>query len=123
MIRTRHWAAAITAVLLLSATSLLYYGQRSGTVANIYLDNNCIRSVNLSTAENETFTVESDWGFNTIRVENGRIHIIDADCPDQICITSGWLSETAIPIVCLPHKLVIRLENKSAVSKVDVVSK
>lgn len=124
MIRTRYWTAAIAVILILSTALLLYYRRNaSGTVANIYLDNSCIRSIDLRTAKNETFTVESEWGSNTICVENGGICIIDADCPDRVCIASGWLSEAAIPIVCLPHKLVIQLADESAMSAVDAVSK
>ncbi|MBR4895991.1 MAG: NusG domain II-containing protein, partial [Clostridia bacterium] len=53
-------------------------------------------------------------GENTVRVETGRIRIVSADCPDKICVDTGWISDSAAPIVCLPHRLVIRLEEGPA---------
>ena len=50
-------------------------------------------------------------GFNTIRVEPGRVCVIAADCQDATCVHMGWLSGGTVPIVCLPHRLVIRLEH------------
>ena len=49
-----------------------------------------------------------------IRAEPGRIAVVAADCPDRICVREGWLSDSASPIVCLPHRLVIRIEKNAA---------
>lgn len=97
-----------------------------GAVANIYLDGECIRSVDLSAVrEAETFTVTCEEGVNTILIEPGRICVSEADCPDRVCVVSGWLSDSAAPIVCLPHRLVIRLEaaEDSLDGPIDGVSK
>lgn len=77
----------IAAALLLSAAAAmaLYGLPAAGTVANIYLDGECIRSVDLSTVqEAEVFTVTCEKGVNTILIEPGRICVSDADCPDQV---------------------------------------
>ena len=34
----------------------------------------------------------------------------EADCPDQICVSRGLIQKSGQSIVCLPHRLVIRLE-------------
>ena len=57
-----------------------------------------------------TFTVEGPGGFtNTILVEPGRIRVSQANCPDQVCVEMGAISDGTVPIVCLPHKLVIEI--------------
>ena len=48
-------------------------------------------------------------GSNTILVEQGRIRVIEANCPDQVCVDQGWISNGTVPIVCLPHKLMIQI--------------
>ncbi len=128
MIRTRTWVLGIAAVLLLSAAAAIALRSRpaSGTVANLYLDGECIRSVDLSKVEEaEIFTVTCDEGVNSILIEPGRICVLTADCPDQVCVASGWLSDSAAPIICLPHRLVIRLEAAADGSgaQIDGVSK
>lgn len=117
MIKTRFWIAGITLTLLLSAGAALWLHNRSapGMTANIYQDGVCIRSIDLSQVTSaETYTVDSDLGTNVIRIEPGRICMLEADCPDQVCVHAGWLTDSAAPIVCLPHRLVIRLEQTAS---------
>ncbi|MEY8762249.1 MULTISPECIES: NusG domain II-containing protein [Clostridium] len=58
--------------------------------------------------------------FNIVEVENGRIRISEADCPDKICVKTGWISKPGQSIVCLPHKLIIKIEGKN--SQYDEIS-
>ena len=50
-------------------------------------------------------------GSNVILIEKGQISMIDADCPDELCIKQGAISDSARPIVCLPNNVVIKLTN------------
>ena len=129
MISTKKWIAIIGLILLLSAGAAMFLAFRTapGTVANVYQDGQCIYSVDLSAVEEPyTLPVTCDDGTNTIAIEPGRICIQEADCPDQVCVRDGWLTDSAAPIVCLPHKLVIRLEQTSAMeseNSIDAVAK
>lgn len=117
MIKTRFWIAGIILALLLSAGAALWLHNRPapGMTANIYQDGKCIHSIDLSkVTAAETYTVESALGTNVIRIEPGRICMLEADCPDQVCVHAGWLTDSAAPIVCLPHRLVIRLEQTAS---------
>ena len=62
------------------------------------------------TSPYELTVTDRDGGENVISVEPGRIRISDANCPDHVCVDTGWISDGVIPIVCLPHQLVIRIE-------------
>ena len=50
-------------------------------------------------------------GSNTILVEQGRIRVIEANCPDQVCVRQGAISGGYVPIACVPHGLVIDILN------------
>ncbi len=99
-------------VVLLIALALIFRHWDSGHMANIYQDGVLIQSIDLSRVEEPySFTVTDDQGHeNTIEVEPGRIRVSEANCPDQICVNTGWLDSGIEPIVCLPARLVIRLE-------------
>ena len=117
MIKTKTWVLLISVFLLLSVAAglILYLGPAPGTVANIYRDGVPVRSVDLSlVTEPYEFTLTDERGSNVIRVEPGRISVAEADCPDGICVKTGWISDSAAPIVCLPHRLVIRIEQTAA---------
>ena len=86
--------------------------QVSGHIANVYQDNIRIRTIDLSAVtEPYSFTVtDSDGHENKVTVEPGRICVSEASCPDQICVRQGKLTGGGIPIVCMPHRLVILVE-------------
>jgi hypothetical protein len=113
--KNKTWIALLGGMLVcLLAGAWLLSQKSSGTIANIYQDSVCIRSIDLEAVEDAyTFTVVDQSGHeNVIAVEPGRIRVESANCPDQICVDNGWLSTGVTPIVCLPAKLVIRLENQ-----------
>ena len=68
-----------------------------------------VRTVDLDEASDETFRVESENGYNTICISDGEISVIEASCPDKMCINHGALKTEYLPIVCLPNKLIIEL--------------
>lgn len=121
---TKFWIVLIAALLAVSAAAaLLLAGRSAGTVANVYLDGQCVRSIDLSqVGEAYTFTVEGPAGTNTVQVEPGRICVSHADCPDQVCVHQGWISTGVAPIVCLPNRLVIQIEGQAGQTDIDGVA-
>ena len=123
MVKTKTWALLVGAFLLVFVVigAVLYTRPAPGTVANLYRDGVPVRSVDLSlVTEPYEFTLTDGRGSNVIRVEPGRIAVIGADCPDRVCVKTGWRSDSASPIVCLPHRLVIRIEREAAAESPDV---
>lgn len=57
-----------------------------------------------------TFTV---GGTNTITVENGRVYMSDADCPDKLCIKQGKIFDSSKKIICLPNKIIVEVTKNS----------
>ena len=110
---TKFWIGLVGGLLAaaLAAAVIVWKLAPGGTVAEITLDGEVVRRIDLSrVARPETFTVEGPAGTNTIEVEPGRIRVQSADCPDQICVHQGWIDHGVTPIVCLPTKLVITLK-------------
>ncbi|MDQ2087146.1 NusG domain II-containing protein [Herbivorax sp. ANBcel31] len=56
----------------------------------------------------------------TIHAENGRIKFYKSDCPNQVCVNSGWISKKGEMAVCLPYQIIIKIEG--ADSGVDIVT-
>jgi len=46
-----------------------------------------------------------------IIVEKGRIKFKEADCPDKICVKTGWLEKPGDTAVCLPNRVVVKIED------------
>lgn len=75
--------------------------------AEIYQNGVLIKTAPLSV--DAEFTVECEDGKNVVKIENGAVSVTFADCPDKVCVNRGRVSGGAVPIVCLPHRLEIRV--------------
>lgn len=80
------------------------------SAAYIYLNGEVIRKIKLHEDDNYTFEIKTEYGSNTIVVKDGKIGVLDADCPDKICVHTPYISDGIQPIVCMPHKLIIQIE-------------
>ena len=58
---------------------------------------------------------------NVIRVENGQVYMLEANCRDGLCIQQGRMKNTAKRIVCLPNGVVVSLEGEGKSMPVDDV--
>ncbi|HHW00012.1 MAG TPA: NusG domain II-containing protein [Clostridiaceae bacterium] len=82
-------------------------------IAVIKKDNKVIRTIDIDNVENpERITVEGKYT-NIILVEKGRIRFENADCPDLVCVKTGWLSEKGDLAVCLPNQAIIKIEGET----------
>ena len=104
---------AVFGVLIAAAAAwlLLAGGSGEAMTATIYVDGEVYDTVDLSAVTIPyEFTVTTDDGYNTIRVSHGAIEVAESDCSEQVCVNQGQITSSLIPITCLPHKLVIQIE-------------
>ena len=56
--------------------------------------------------ENQTFYIIPNVIFE---IRDGRIAFIESDCPDQICVRTGFIGQEGQMAACLPNRLVLSL--------------
>ena len=49
-------------------------------------------------------------GENRVWVQEDLVFMDSANCPDQTCVKQGVIKDGTVPIVCLPHKVIVRIE-------------
>lgn len=90
---------------------------KQGNIATIKSDGNVIKKIDLNTVTSPyEMTIDYNGNFNTVLIENGKISVTSADCPDKLCMKQS--GEGGVPIVCLPNKLTISFDD----SEFDAVS-
>ncbi len=62
-------------------------------------------------SEDREVVLSSDLGSNTLTIRDGKASVTEADCPDRICMKQGMIDKNGQSIICLPHRLVIRIES------------
>lgn len=102
--------AVLIIILTLSIVSVFIGIQRNKSCfVEIIQDNKILYEIDISDMKFQKIKIETkDGGWNDILIENGKIFVEDADCPDRNCCHMGYLDSLHNPIVCLPHKLIIR---------------
>lgn len=111
------------AVFIIAAglSFILLNMKAKGNTAVIYKDRKITKKINLSTVSSPyEFDIDGEKYTNTVRVEKGRICIIKADCPDNTCVHQGYISDGVSPIVCLPNKITIKIEDDE--NDIDILS-
>jgi len=107
----------LIAVLLLAIVTgfafVHLYGSMSGNTHRISVirqGDRLIKRIDLD-AQQGPVKVEIDGEYReTVLVENGRIRFESADCPDKICVRTGWISKKGDTAVCLPNRTIIKIE-------------
>lgn len=102
-------------ILLLSGVGAWWVkGQhQEQRIAEIYLSDQKIRTIDLDQVQEPyRFRVDAGEGaYNVIQVSAGAIAVAEANCKDQICVHQGAISDGIEPIVCLPHRLLIKINS------------
>ena len=54
-------------------------------------------------------TIPVNGGTNLLQIKGNRARLVDADCPDKLCVRQGWIQYTGQCITCLPNKLTVTI--------------
>lgn len=106
----RNDAILIAALMLLGGALavFLYATRQSGGYVSVQVDGEMVMELPLS--EDTQVLLGEDGHTNTLVIRNGTAQVVEADCPDQICVRQGAVQYEGESIVCLPHKLVVSVE-------------
>ena len=101
--------ASILALSLTFTAVFFFVFNGKGAVAVVTVDGDEYARLPLS--DDTELVVSTNYGTNTVIVQNEQVYIKDADCPDKICVKTGRASETKT-IICLPHRLTVQIETE-----------
>ena len=106
----------VIAIVIMIAVWVFMSG--SGNTAEIYVDGKLYKKVSLS--EDKEIRVESEFGKNTVLIENGKVRITDSDCPGKDC-EAGEIKKSSRSLVCLPNRLTVIIKGEKTINETDVV--
>ena len=115
--------AVIILVIGLGGLLFLRAPSSENSLVEIRINGKLFDTVNL--AEDAEFQVSTSRGHNTIQIKDGQVWVNDADCPGKDCMHMGKIDKEGEILLCLPHKLSIRIiggSRKDAGSSLDGIS-
>lgn len=99
-------ALALAAILFAVCFAIL---GGKGEVAVVTVDGEEYARLPLDT--DTELLITTDGGENLLVVENGKVYMREADCPDRTCVKTGYADEMK-SIVCLPHRVTVTVEEE-----------
>jgi hypothetical protein len=109
----------LAGVVLWGGYRLLH--REKGAYVTIQVDGTVYKTLSLS--QDTTLDIPGvDGGSNHLVIQNGKATISDADCPDKLCVHQAAISNDGESLVCLPHKIIVKVSAEDSPDTPDAVS-
>ena len=105
----------IIALLMISLVFLYIFNidsnKEAKKVIEIQVGSRIYRRVAIKSNDFEdTIPIKSNLGLNVLKIYNGGVEMIEADCKNKVGINTGFISEAGEMIVCLPHEVLVQIK-------------
>lgn len=117
-----RWDVWLFALVLVAAGA--FFGGRAllggkAAVAVVTVAGEEVRRIPLNASQGmQEIPIESNGLHLTVEVDGARVRIREADCPDRLCVRTGWLSRPLQSAVCLPARVTVSVEGDSEMDAV-----
>lgn len=113
------WLIIGTALVALLVILFLpqFGGDTESGKAVISVDGKTVSTIELNVAEEGEFQLEAlpEVRFS---IRNGKIAILNGNCPDHICERTGYINRAGESIICLPNRIIVQIEGNSSVDAI-----
>ena len=75
----------------------------------VIVEQNGRETARYALSEDRTVRIEGEGGYNLLVIAGGEVYLSEADCPTQLCMKTGKIRYAGQSIVCLPHKVAVRI--------------
>ncbi len=121
--------ALIAAIIIANLLIIVYGGfnmaEATEKIAYIYSNNELVGTYTLTENYETEFTVDNEagTGYNTVHIDDGKIWIHEATCPDKVCLNQGKIQNGGEVIVCLPNRFMVQIKgNNETPDEVDIIA-
>ena len=112
----------LCALIIIGIFASFFFGGAgdSGKYAEVTVGSEYYGTYDLS--KDREVLIDSHDQKNLLRIEDGEIFMVEADCPNQDCIAQGAVSHAKQNIVCLPNKVFVSISGADEIYEIDAVA-
>lgn len=112
----------ILIILVIAILSYILYSivnkTNNKTQAQILIDGKAEYTIQLD--ENKTFSIPEKPNI-VFEIKDNKIRFLSSDCPDKVCVNSGFIGKNGQMAACLPNKTSIRIISDKSNDDTDIV--
>lgn len=126
----KYYKDLILIIVLIIVSIGIYIGYsffaEKGTKVRIYVDKKLYEELDLSV--NQSKNISTEYGTNIIKIKDNEVFVESASCDNQICVNHKAISNSKESIICIPNRLVVKIEESvddsdSKVGEIDDIAK
>lgn len=107
-------------IVCLAIFAFINLNKKEGSRLVITVDGEVYDTLDLN--KDTVFTVKGKNGaFNTFEIKDGYVNMLEASCPDKLCVHQKNIHYNHETIVCLPNKVVLEVAGGEE-NEVDIVA-
>ena len=109
----------IVVIIIIFILITKVFESKDNKKALVYYENKLVQTIDLSLPEINEYQVDGYNGKVVIETKKDSIRVKEEISPLHICSRQGWISSPYQVIVCLPNKIVIKIESNN--NEIDTV--
>ena len=112
----------IGSIVLVSIIGIwvLFLIRNPGDRVQIFVDNKITYQYDLK--KNGSYSILTTHGSLELQIKDRTVQVLTSTCPAKICKKMGKISKTNQTIVCLPNRILIRIEGKNEKKWIDIIT-
>lgn len=110
--KAAKWLVAALGLALLGSGAWIMFGQKAAGDPHVVIevDGEIYADYDMDEVKGIIPISTPNGGENRVWVQEDLVFMDSANCPDQTCVKQGVIKDGTVPIVCLPHKVIVRIE-------------
>ena len=103
----------ITIIILVAIISYFFisaFFKDEGTKVQVFQNNKLVKEFPIN--KDKTYEIKDKDKINIVTVRSGKVFMKDANCPDKLCVKQGSISSNGESIICLPHKVIVKVTDR-----------
>ena len=109
------------AIIAVGAICFIFLNKKEGAKVIISVGGKVYKELNLDEDQELAIDTNDSEYENILQIKDGYATMIEANCPDQICVHQKSISKEGESIVCLPHQVIVTIKGNES-SSLDSVA-
>lgn len=119
--------AGLLALILLLLLGYALFFQKKGGAVEISVDGKALKTLSLDRDIRYPIVTHSRDASgsphqNILQIKDGYASIVQADCPDKLCVHQKKINKKGETLICLPHKVIVTVISSPEEKKYDGIA-
>lgn len=108
-IKKKDWILIIIIIVVAASVFIMHHTfQQTGNGQAVIKINGAIEGV-YDLNDDQEILINN--GSNVLIINNGKADMVEADCPDKLCVEQRSISKNNESIICLPNEVVVEIQS------------